>query len=65
MMMIDDDKDGASHFVMLHFQIVSMGFNIDAIKEALKRFGGNSRKAIEELVSTGGVLPSCSSHGNS
>ncbi|KXJ08773.1 NEDD8 ultimate buster 1 [Exaiptasia diaphana] len=46
-------------------QIVSMGFNIDVIREALKRFGGNSRRAIEELVSTGGVLPSCSSNAES
>lgn len=33
-----------------------MGFNAEVAREALKRFGGSVERAVEELLSTGGLL---------
>lgn len=40
------------------FQLTEFGFNIDVAKEALKRYGGVVEKAVEKLLSLGGVLAS-------
>lgn len=39
-------------------QLTEFGFNIDVAKEALKRYGGVVEKAVEKLLSSGGVLAS-------
>ena len=37
-----------------------MGFDCDTARKALKRFGGNVQKCVEELLASGGVLPELS-----
>ncbi|XP_054774502.2 NEDD8 ultimate buster 1-like [Lytechinus pictus] len=37
-------------------QLTELGFNVDVAKDALKRYGGVVNKAVEKLLSSGGIL---------